>query len=76
VRVRVHEELKYLSGGTLSQIGLLSRATASNSCMKNIGPLKISPDRTPYCKVGEREGYYYSSSSFSFSGNHISFVMF
>jgi hypothetical protein len=41
----------WLSGGTLRQVGLLSRATASNSCRKNIGLSKLSPDSTLYRKA-------------------------
>ncbi len=53
--VSVHEELKWLSGGTLRQAGLLSRATASNSCRKNIRLSKLPPDSTLYRKVAKRE---------------------
>jgi hypothetical protein len=48
----VYGELKWLSGGTLSHGGLLSRATASNNCKKNIGVSKQSPDSTLYRKTG------------------------
>jgi hypothetical protein len=44
-----------LSGGTLRQAGLLSRATASNSCRKNIRLSKLPPDSTLYRKVAKRE---------------------
>jgi hypothetical protein len=54
--VSVHGELKWLSGGTLLQAGLLSRATASNSCRKNIGLSKLSPDSTLHRKVAKRRG--------------------
>jgi hypothetical protein len=42
--VGVYRELKWLSGGTLRQAGLVSRAAASNSCRKDIGLLKVSRD--------------------------------
>jgi hypothetical protein len=41
----------WLSGGTLRQVILLSRATASNSCRKNIGLLTLSPDSNQYRKA-------------------------
>jgi hypothetical protein len=50
--VSMHGELKWLSGGTSRQAGLLSRATGSNSCRKNIRLSKLSPDRTLYRKAG------------------------
>jgi hypothetical protein len=46
--VSVYEALKWLSGGTLFQVCLLSRATASNRCRKNIG----FPGSTLYRKAG------------------------
>jgi len=54
--VSVYGELKRLSERTLSQAGLLSRATASNSCREDIGLTKLSPDSTLYRKVAERRG--------------------
>jgi hypothetical protein len=61
--VVLHLLLKYgvptlarLSGGTLRQVGLPSRATASNSCRENIGLSELSPDSTLYRKVGETRG--------------------
>jgi hypothetical protein len=42
--VSVYGELKWLSGGTLRQAGLLPRATANNNYRKNIGLSKLSPD--------------------------------
>jgi hypothetical protein len=45
-------ELKWLSGGTLRQAGFLSRATASNSCRKNMGLSKLSLDSILCRKVG------------------------
>jgi hypothetical protein len=60
--VSVYESLSDLSGGTLSQASLLSRATASNIVIgKTIGLMKWSSDCTPHWKVAERQGY--SSSS-------------
>ncbi len=50
--VSMYGELKWLSGGTLFQACLLSRATASNSCRKNIGFSKLSPNSTLYRKAG------------------------
>jgi hypothetical protein len=38
----------------VQQAGLLSRATASNNCRKNIGLSKLSPDSNLYLKVAER----------------------
>jgi len=49
----MYGELKWLSGRTLRQAGLLSRATARNNCTKNIGLSKSSPDSTVYCRVAE-----------------------
>ncbi len=49
--VRVYGELKGLSVGTLCQVGLLSTATASNSCRKNIELSKLSPDSTLYTSI-------------------------
>ncbi len=46
--VSVYGEVKRLSGKTLHQVGLLSRATARNSCRKNIGLSKLSSDSTLY----------------------------
>ncbi len=54
--VSAYGEIKWLSGGTLHQAGLVSKATASNSCRKNIGLKKLSPDSTLYRKVTERPG--------------------
>ncbi len=45
-----------MSRGTLCQAGLLPRATANNSCRKNIGLSKLSQDSTLDCKVPERRG--------------------
>jgi hypothetical protein len=56
--VSVYGELKWLSRGTLHQAGLLSRATASNSCRKNIG-LRNCLRTAPYT---ERRGILHSSS--------------
>jgi hypothetical protein len=50
--------------GALRQTSLRSRATARNSCRKNIRLSKLSPDSTLYCKVAERRGIL--SSSFQF----------
>jgi hypothetical protein len=44
------------SGRTLRQVGLLSRATTSNSCRKNIGLSKLSTDSILYLKVAEKRG--------------------
>ncbi len=52
--VSVYRELKWLSGWTICQASLLSRATASNSCRTNIGLLKLFSDSTLYRKVAER----------------------
>jgi hypothetical protein len=41
---------------TLHQLGLLSRATASDSFRNNIGLSKLSPDSILYRKVAERWG--------------------
>jgi hypothetical protein len=41
-----------LSRGALCQGGLLSRAIVRNSCRKNIGLSKLSPDSTLYHKGG------------------------
>jgi hypothetical protein len=41
-----------LSGGTVCQAGLLSKATASNSCQNNIGLSKLPPDSTLYHNDG------------------------
>ncbi len=49
---RTYGELKRLSGGTLRQVGRLSRATARNSCRKNIALSKQSPESTLYRKAG------------------------
>jgi len=47
--VSVYESLSDLSGGTLSQASLLSRATASNIVVgKTIGLMKWSSDCTPH----------------------------
>jgi hypothetical protein len=51
----VYRELKRLSGGTLRQVGLLTRATASNSCRKNIERSKVSLASKRYRKVAERQ---------------------
>ncbi len=51
-QITVFEELKGLSGGTLCQIGLLSRAAASNSCRESIGLRKMFPYSTLYRKAG------------------------
>jgi hypothetical protein len=48
-------ELKWLSRETLCQAGLLSRATARNSCRKNIGLTKLSPQSTLHHKVADRQ---------------------
>jgi len=50
-----------LSGGTLRQTGLPSRAAARNSCRKNIGFSKLSLDSTLNRTIAERREY--SSSS-------------
>jgi len=50
--VSVYGKLKGLSGGNLDQTSLLFRAVASNSCWKNIGLSKLSPDSTLYRKAG------------------------
>ncbi len=55
--VSVYGELKWLSRGNLCQADILSGATASNSCRKNIGLSKLSVDSTLYQKAG------FSSSS-------------
>jgi hypothetical protein len=52
----MYGELQRLSEGTLYQAGLLSRATASNSCRKNIGLTKLPPNSTLYCEVASRRG--------------------
>jgi hypothetical protein len=65
--VSVHEELKWFSGETLHQAGLLSRARASNSSKNNIGLEKLSSDNTLYHKVAERRGFllpYLSKAGF------------
>jgi hypothetical protein len=49
--VSAYGELKWLSGGTLRQGDLLSRATASIGCRKNIGLSKLCPDSTLYRKA-------------------------
>ncbi len=54
--VSVYEDPKWLSGGTLFQVCLLSRATTSNSCRKNIGLSKLFPASTLYRKVAEKRG--------------------
>jgi hypothetical protein len=54
--VNVCGELKWLSGGTQYQADLLPRATAKNSCRKNIGLSKLFADSTLYCKLAERFG--------------------
>ena len=41
---------------TLSQTGLLHRATTINSCMNNIGLMKLFSDSTLYRKVAIRQG--------------------
>jgi hypothetical protein len=57
--VNVYGELKRLSGGTLCQTGRLSWSAASNSCRKNIGLSKLSPNSTLYRKVVERQDILY-----------------
>jgi hypothetical protein len=52
----------WLNERTLCQVGLFSRATASNNCRKDIGLSKLSVDSTLYCKVAERVRYFCSSS--------------
>jgi hypothetical protein len=37
----------------------MSRATASNSCRKNIGLSKLPPDSIRYRKVAEKRGYFF-----------------
>ncbi len=59
-----------MSGGTLRQAGLLSRATASNSCRKNIGLTTLSPDSALYRKVAEGRGILLLLSS-SFTGKSV-----
>ena len=54
--VSVSGELKQLNERTLSQAGLLSRATADISCKEDIGPLKLPSGSTLYRKVVERRG--------------------
>jgi hypothetical protein len=54
--VSVYDELKWLSGEFLGQVGLLSGASASNSCRKKIGLSKLSPNSTLYHNVAERRG--------------------
>jgi hypothetical protein len=57
--VSVYGEFKWSIGGTLRQVSLLSRATASNSCRKNIGLSKSSLDSTLYRRVAERRGVFF-----------------
>jgi len=57
--VGVDRELKWLSDGTLDQAGLLPRATASNSCRKHIGLLKLSLDSSLYLKIAERGVFFF-----------------
>ena len=59
--VMVYRELEQLSERTLSQAGLLSRATASNSCREDIGLMKLLSGSTLYRKVAERRGILPSS---------------
>jgi hypothetical protein len=54
-----------LSGRTLSQAGLLSRAAASNSCRKNIGPVETVFGQHPIPHGSRKAGYSSSSSSSS-----------
>jgi hypothetical protein len=68
--VIVCRELKGLSGGTLRQAGLLSRTIANNSCRKNIGLSKLSPDSTLYRKVG-----YLFSLFFFFSYERVTMMV-
>ncbi len=52
--VSVYGEFKWLTRNTLHRADLLYKATASNSCRKNIGLSKLPPDSTVYCKVADR----------------------
>ncbi len=59
--VRVYGKLMSSSEGTLRQGGLLSKATAINSCQKNLRLSKLSPDSTWYRKA---EYSFFQVSSF------------
>jgi hypothetical protein len=52
--VSVCWELKWLSRGTLRQVGLLFRSTASNSCRETSGLSKLSAGSILYSEVAER----------------------
>ncbi len=52
--VSVYVEIRSLSGGTLRQVGFLSRAAARNTFRKTIGLWKLSPDRVLHYKIVER----------------------
>jgi hypothetical protein len=54
--VCVYGKLKWLSRGTLRWKGVLSRATANNSCRKNLRLSKLAPNSSPYLKLAERRG--------------------
>jgi hypothetical protein len=58
----VYVEFKWLSGETLREASIVSRATDSNRCWKHIGLSKLSPDNTLYQKVAERRGILLKSS--------------
>jgi hypothetical protein len=61
--VSIYEKRNWLSGTTLRQTGLQSRATASSSCMKNIELPKLSQDSTLYRKVAEKLSIFLLLSS-------------
>ena len=63
--VMVYGELEQLSERTLSQAGLLSRATASNSYREDIGLMKLLSGSTLYRKVAKRRGILSLPSSSS-----------
>jgi hypothetical protein len=62
--VSVYGELKWLSGETRFQAGLLSRATVINSCRKNVVETKLSPDSTLYRNAGYSSSILNSNFSF------------
>ncbi len=55
--ISMYGKFMWLSWRTLDQAGLLSSTTASNTCTKNIGLSKLSPEQYPIPQGSQKEGY-------------------
>jgi hypothetical protein len=64
----------WTSRGILRQAGLLSRATASNRCRKNIGLLKLSSYSVLYRRVGFSFFLFYRLNKHTLVLNDVDFV--